>query len=74
MVWPTGKGEDLLFKLLIVVVYVALMLGIGYYCMRRTRTVSDFFLAGRNLGPWMSAFAYGTSSFSVVLFVGYAGR
>ncbi|HHX39045.1 MAG TPA: sodium/solute symporter [Armatimonadetes bacterium] len=61
-------------KLLIVVVYVALMLGIGYYCMRRTRTVSDFFLAGRNLGPWMSAFAYGTSYFSAVLFVGYAGR
>lgn len=61
-------------KLLIVLVYVAAMLAIGYVCMRKTRTVSDFFLAGRNLGPWMSAFAYGTTYFSAVLFVGYAGR
>ena len=61
-------------KLLIVVIYVAVMLLIGYVCMRRTKTVSDFFLAGRNLGPWMSAFAYGTTYFSAVIFVGYAGR
>lgn len=72
--WPTEKGGISLFKLLIVAVYVAAMLGIGYYCMRKTRTISDFFLAGRNLGPWMSAFAYGTTYFSAVLFVGYAGR
>jgi SSS family solute:Na+ symporter len=63
-----------LVKLGIVVVYVAAMLIIGYLCMRKTRTVSDFFLAGRNLGPWMSAFAYGTTYFSAVIFVGYAGR
>ncbi|MGC8835138.1 MAG: sodium:solute symporter family transporter, partial [Armatimonadota bacterium] len=61
-------------KLAIVVIYVVVMIAIGYLCMRRTRTVSDFFLAGRNLGPWMSAFAYGTTYFSAVLFVGYAGR
>ncbi|MDH7569945.1 MAG: sodium/solute symporter [Armatimonadota bacterium] len=63
-----------MLKLTIVVVYVLAMVAIGYVCMRRTRTVSDFFLAGRNLGPWMSAFAYGTTYFSAVLFVGYAGR
>lgn len=58
----------------IVVVYVLLMLGIGYWCMRRTRSVGDFFLGGRSLGPWMSAFAYGTTYFSAVLFIGYAGK
>jgi len=63
-----------MLKLAIVVIYVVVMVAIGYLCMRRTRTVSDFFLAGRNLGPWMSAFAYGTTYFSAVLFVGYAGR
>lgn len=59
---------------LIVVVYVLAMLGIGYWCMRRTKSVGDFFLGGRNLGPWMSAFAFGTTYFSSVLFIGYAGK
>ena len=58
----------------IVVLYVLVMLGIGYWCMRRTKSVGDFFLGGRTLGPWMSAFAYGTTYFSAVLFIGYAGR
>jgi len=60
--------------LVIVFVYVLLMLGIGAWCMRRTRSVGDFFLGGRSLGPWMSAFAYGTTYFSAVLFIGYAGK
>ncbi len=58
----------------IVIVYVLIMLGIGYWCMRRTKDVHDFFLGGRTLGPWMSAFAYGTTYFSAVLFIGYAGK
>lgn len=58
----------------IVVIYVLIMLGIGYWCMQRTKSVGDFFLGGRSLGPWMSAFAYGTTYFSAVLFIGYAGK
>ncbi|HTS19532.1 MAG TPA: sodium/solute symporter [Verrucomicrobiae bacterium] len=58
----------------LVVLYVAIMLAVGYWCMKRTRNVGDFFLGGRTLGPWMSAFAYGTTYFSAVLFIGYAGR
>jgi len=58
----------------IVVIYVLAMLGIGYWCMRRTKDIGDFFLGGRTLGPWMSAFAYGTTYFSAVLFIGYAGK
>ena len=58
----------------IFLIYIAAMIVIGYICMRRTKTVSDFFLAGRTLGPWMSAFAYGTTYFSAVVFVGFAGR
>ncbi len=60
--------------LLVVILYVLLMLGIGWWCMRRTRDVGDFFLGGRSFGPWMSAFAYGTTYFSAVLFIGYAGK
>ena len=58
----------------IVVLYVIVMLLVGYWCMKRTKTVGDFFLGGRTLGPWMRAFAYGTTYFSAVLFIGYAGR
>jgi len=57
-----------------VVIYVLIMLGVGYWCMLRTKSVGDFFLGGRSLGPWMSAFAYGTTYFSAVLFIGYAGK
>lgn len=63
-----------LLHIIIVVVYVLIMLGVGYWCMRRTKSVGDFFLGGRTLGPWMSAFAYGTTYFSAVLFIGYAGK
>ena len=58
----------------LVVFYVIVMLAVGFWCMKRTKNVGDFFLGGRSLGPWMSAFAYGTTYFSAVLFIGYAGR
>ena len=58
----------------IVVVYVLVMLGVGWVAMRRTKDAQDFFIGGRTLGPWMSAFAYGTTYFSAVLFIGYAGK
>jgi SSS family transporter len=58
----------------IVVVYVLAMLAVGWLAMRRTKDAKDFFIGGRSLGPWMSAFAYGTTYFSAVLFIGYAGK
>lgn len=56
-----------------VVAFVCMMIGIGVYSLRRARTAKDFFLGGRNVGPWMTAFAYGTTYFSAVMFIGYAG-
>lgn len=56
------------------IVYICVMLGIGLYCKRKTGNVSEFVLGGRSLGPWMTAFAYGTSYFSAVVFIGYAGQ
>jgi SSS family solute:Na+ symporter len=49
------------------------MIAIGVWGMRKTTTLNDFFLGGRTLGPWMSAFAYGTTYFSAVIFIGFAG-
>ncbi len=58
----------------ILIVYLLIMLGIGVYCRRKTSSVSDFVLGGRSLGGWFTAFAYGTSYFSAVVFIGYAGQ
>ena len=49
---------------LIIGIYVLLMVGVGIYCMKHAKDVDGFLLGGRNLGPWLSAFAYGTSFFS----------
>ena len=55
-------------------VYLALMILIGVYYRRKSASVNDFVLGGRGIGPWFTAFAYGTSYFSAVIFVGYAGK
>jgi SSS family solute:Na+ symporter len=53
--------------------FLLLMTGIGIWGMRKTKTLGDFFLGGRTMGPWVSAVAYGTSYFSAVIFIGFAG-
>ncbi len=58
----------------ILAVYLAVMVGIGLYCRKRASTVAEFVLGGRNIGGWFTAFAYGTSYFSAVVFIGYAGQ
>lgn len=53
--------------------FVLFLVGVGLFTMRRNKTTADFFLGGRSIGPWISAFAYGTTYFSAVIFIGYAG-
>lgn len=57
-----------------IIIFIGVMLYLGYIGMKRTKNVNDFFLAGRNIGPWLSAFTYGTTYFSAVIFVGFAGK
>lgn len=66
--------ETAIFTSILVVCFFALMIGVGFYCRHRARTVDDFVLGGRRVGPWLTAFAFGTSYFSAVIFVGYAGQ
>ena len=61
-------------KILMVVIFAVVAVGIGIYCRRTAKSVDGFVLGGRNVGPWLSAFAYGTSYFSAVIFIGYAGQ
>ncbi|MBE6762098.1 MAG: sodium:solute symporter [Ruminococcaceae bacterium] len=61
-------------QIIMLVVFFAVMLGVGFYCRKNSTDVNGFVLGGRNVGPWLTAFAYGTSYFSAVVFVGYAGQ
>lgn len=65
---------DLFIEIAIVVIFFGLMVFIGFYCRRRATDVNGFVLGGRSVGPWLTAFAYGTSYFSAVVFIGYAGQ
>ncbi len=65
---------DLAIKLIMLLVFFGVMIGIGLYCRRHATDVNGFVLGGRSVGPWLTAFAYGTSYFSAVVFVGYAGQ
>lgn len=66
--------EGIGIKIFILVLFFIVMVGVGIYSKRKVVSVNDFVLGGRNVGPWLTAFAYGTSYFSAVLFIGYAGR
>ena len=65
---------DMLIKASMLVAFFAVMLGVGFYCRKNATDVNGFVLGGRSVGPWLTAFAYGTSYFSAVVFVGYAGQ
>ena len=64
----------MIVKILLLVLFFAMMIGIGIYSRKHATNVDGFVLGGRNVGPWLTAFAYGTSYFSAVVFVGYAGQ
>lgn len=61
-------------KILFLLIFFAVMIGVGIYSRQHARSVDGFVLGGRSVGPWLTAFAYGTSYFSAVVFVGYAGQ
>lgn len=62
-------------KILLIIIFIAIAVGVGIYTRRAaSRDVDGFILGGRNVGPWLSAFAYGTAYFSAVVFIGYAGQ
>jgi SSS family solute:Na+ symporter/sodium/proline symporter len=64
----------MLVKALVIGAYAVLTLSVGYLGLKKTRTFDDFFLGGRAVGPWMSAFTYAAAYFSAVLFIGFAGK
>ena len=64
----------MVLKIVMLVLFFGVMVGVGIYCRKNATDVNGFVLGGRSVGPWLTAFAYGTSYFSAVIFIGYAGQ
>ncbi len=61
-------------KYVFLIAFVLLMITTGIIARKKVKNMDDFFLGGKNVGPWISAFSYGASYFSAVIFIGYAGK
>jgi len=61
-------------KIILLLVFFTVMVLVGIYARKHATSVGNFVLGGRAVGPWLTAFAYGTTYFSAVVFVGYAGQ
>ncbi len=59
---------------ILIICFFAILIGIGIHSRKHATDVNGFVLGSRSVGPWLSAFAFGTSYFSAVIFVGYAGQ
>ena len=64
----------MLIKILLLIIFFTAFIIVGLRCQKASKNVSGYVLGGRAVGPWLTAFAYGTSYFSAVIFVGYAGQ
>lgn len=64
----------MLLKTIILILFFGIMIGVGIYCRKSASNVQGFVLGDRKAGSWLTAFAFGTSYFSAVIFVGYAGQ
>ncbi len=64
----------MIIKIILTIVFLAVMVGVGVYSRKQANSVDGFVLGGRAVGGWLTAFAFGTSYFSAVVFVGYAGQ
>lgn len=63
-----------MIKIVLLILFFGIMIGVGVYSRKKSTDVNGFVLGGRAVGPWLTAFAFGTSYFSAVIFVGYAGQ
>ena len=63
-----------LYTIIALCVYAIAMALIGCISYGKSKTLDGFLIGGRNIGPWATAFAYGTTYFSAVVFIGYAGQ
>ena len=67
----TGLDRPLIIATAIV--YLVLVLLVGLWSARRTRTAKDFWIAGQNIGVWTTGLATTSAAFSGFVFLGGPG-
>ncbi len=67
------SSEDWL-QWLIFGIYMLIIIGVAFFTRMKSTSVDGFMFANKGVGGWFSAFAYGATYFSAVVFVGYAGK
>ena len=78
----SGKSRELaktmqqaqIYTIVALSIYAVAMALIGFISYGKSKTLDGFLIGGRKIGAWATAFAYGTTYFSAVVFVGYAGQ
>jgi SSS family solute:Na+ symporter len=50
--------------------YLLMLVGLGLWMGKRTRSAADFYIGGRQVGPWVTAFSFVAAYFSSVVIVG----
>ncbi len=57
---------------LIITIYFAMVLAIGFYLKRYAKTSSDFFLAGREMTAWVAALSFLSANLGALELMGWA--
>ncbi|MCM3388702.1 sodium/proline symporter PutP [Ureibacillus chungkukjangi] len=65
--------SDQAFQLLAIVIYLLAMIIIGWFAYRRTKSLNDYMLGGRDLGPAVTALSAGAADMSGWLLMGLPG-
>ncbi len=72
MNWLISSGK--VAQYLIFGAYLAILVAVAIVSTKKSKSLNDFMFANKGVGGWLSAFAYGTTYFSAVIFIGYAGK
>lgn len=59
--------------IIVFVVYIGAMIGIGAYFFGKNKSIADYILGGRNLGPWATSLSAQASDMSGWLLLGLPG-
>ena len=66
-------ANNLLDLSIIVLIYLVLIIYVGYVAWRRTKTADDYMVAGRSTHPFIMALSYGATFISTAAIVGFGG-
>jgi SSS family solute:Na+ symporter len=62
-----------IIEIILIIVYLMIIAGFGYMGFKRTKSASDYMVAGRKIHPLVMAISYGATFISTSAIVGFGG-